>query len=81
MSRHQNAGQDHGLILTNNDTDKSKLCSQGNKAPFKFTKFLLPFSQNLPSFCLLSKYLKMKIYKAVILPAVLYGCETYMESI
>jgi hypothetical protein len=29
------------------------------------------------SFRLISKYLKIKIYKTVILPVVLYGCETW----
>jgi len=32
--------------------------------------------QNLSSFRLLSKNLKIKIYRTVILPVVLYGCET-----
>jgi hypothetical protein len=29
------------------------------------------------NFCLLSKNLKIRIYKTVILPVVLYGCETW----
>jgi hypothetical protein len=33
--------------------------------------------QNLLSFRLISKNLKIKIYKTVILPVVLYGCETW----
>jgi hypothetical protein len=33
--------------------------------------------QNLLSFCLLSKNLKIKIYRTTILPLVLYGCETW----
>jgi hypothetical protein len=33
--------------------------------------------QNLLSFRLVSKNLKIKIYKTVILPVVLYGCETW----
>jgi hypothetical protein len=33
--------------------------------------------QNLLSSCLISKHLKIKIYKTVILPVVLYGCETW----
>jgi hypothetical protein len=32
--------------------------------------------QSLLSFCLLSRNLKVKIYKIIILPVVLYGCET-----
>jgi hypothetical protein len=33
--------------------------------------------QSLLSSCLLSRYLKVKIYKTIILPVVLYGCETW----
>ena len=33
--------------------------------------------QNLLSSCLLSKKLKIKIYRTIILPIVLYGCETW----
>ena len=33
--------------------------------------------QNLLSFSLLSKKLKIKIYRTIILPVVLYGCETW----
>jgi hypothetical protein len=37
---------------------------------------LLPFSPNILSSRLLSKNLKLKIYKATILPEVVYGCQT-----
>jgi hypothetical protein len=33
--------------------------------------------QSLPSTCLLSRNLKVKIYKTKILPVLLYGCETW----
>jgi hypothetical protein len=33
--------------------------------------------RNLLSFSLLSKHLKIKVYRAIILPVVLYGCETW----
>jgi len=33
--------------------------------------------QNILSFSLLSKNLKIKIYRTIILPVVLYGCETW----
>jgi hypothetical protein len=33
--------------------------------------------QNLLSSCLLSKNLKIRIYKMIMLPVVLYGCETW----
>jgi hypothetical protein len=34
------------------------------------------YIQNILSSSLLSKYLKIKIYKTIILPVVFYGCET-----
>jgi hypothetical protein len=33
--------------------------------------------QNFSSSSLLYKHLKIKIYRAIILPVVLYGCETW----
>jgi len=33
--------------------------------------------QNLLSSCFLSKHLKIKIYRTIILPVVVYGCETW----
>jgi hypothetical protein len=38
---------------------------------------LLPCGQSLWSSRLLSKKVKVKIYKTTILPVVLYGCETW----
>jgi hypothetical protein len=38
---------------------------------------LLPFSPEPFIFVLLSKNIKIRIYKTVILPVVLYGCETW----
>ena len=37
--------------------------------------------QNLLSSRLLSKNLKIKIYKTIILPVVLYGCETWSLTV
>jgi hypothetical protein len=60
-----------GTTLTNqndiHDEIKSRLNS-GNACYYSV--------QNLSS-CLISKNLKIKIYKTVILPVVLYGCETW----
>jgi hypothetical protein len=36
--------------------------------------------QGLLSFCLLSRNVKVKIYKTIILPVVLYGCETFSSD-
>jgi hypothetical protein len=38
---------------------------------------LLPFNQKLLSSRLLSRNIKIRIYKTIILPTVLYGCETW----
>jgi hypothetical protein len=38
---------------------------------------LLPFGPDLLSSRLLSTDVKVKIYKTIILPVVLYGCETW----
>ena len=37
--------------------------------------------QNLLSSSLLSKILKIKIYRIIILPVVLYGCETWLLTL
>jgi uncharacterized membrane protein len=90
MPRHQNSGQNQnirianesfvkvvkfkylGKTLTNqndiHDEIKSRLNS-GNACYYSV--------QNILSSRLISKNLKMKIYKTVILPVVLYGCETW----
>jgi hypothetical protein len=89
MSRHQNSGQNQnirianesfenvatfkylGATLTNqndiHDEIKSRLNS-GNACYYSV--------QNILSSSLTPKNLKIKIYKTVILPVVLYGCET-----
>jgi len=38
-------------------------------------------AQNLLYSSLVSKYLKIKIYRTIILPVVLYGCETWSLSL
>ena len=37
--------------------------------------------QNILYSSLLSKYTKIKIYKTIILPVVLYGCETWLLTL
>jgi hypothetical protein len=38
-------------------------------------------AQNLLSSCLPSKNMKIRIYEAIILPVVLYGCETWSVTL
>ena len=94
MSRDQNAGRIHsvrsdnstferveefkylGTTLTNQNSIaeeiKSRL-SSGNACYHSV--------QNLLSSRLLSKNLKSKIYRTIILPVVLYGCETWLLTL
>jgi len=90
MSQDQNAGQSHsiktgnssfqrveefkylGTILTNQNSIQEEIKSRlksGNACYYS--------AQNLLSSNLLSKNLKIKIYRTIILPVVLYGCETW----
>jgi hypothetical protein len=86
MSRDQNAGQNSniktsnksfetleqfkhwGETSTNNEESKSRLMS-GNPRYHSV--------QNILSSGMLSKNVKVKIYRIIILPVVLYGCETW----
>jgi hypothetical protein len=86
MSRHHNSGQNQNnrrangsfetvakfkyfrTTLTNHDEIKNRL----NSADACYHSV-----QNLLSLHLISKNLKIKIYKTVILPVVLYGCGTW----
>jgi hypothetical protein len=45
----------------------------------KFRESLVPFSPNPLSSGLLSKDAKIKMYGIIILPVVLYGCETFSQ--
>ena len=47
------------------------------KSRFKSGNACCHSIQNILSSSLLSKYLKIKIYRTIILPVVLYGCETW----
>jgi len=90
MSLHQKAGQSHnmktdnrfferveefkylGTTLTNQNSIQKKINSR-----MKSGNACYHLVQNLLSSSLLSKNLKIQIYRTVILPAVLYGCETW----
>jgi hypothetical protein len=89
MSHHPNSGQNQnikianelfenvakfkylGMTLTNQNDIHDEIKSRLNSGNAHYYSV-----QNLLSFCLISKNLKIKIYKTVILPVVLYGCKT-----
>jgi len=89
MSRNQNAGQNQ-IVRINNSTfervEEFKYLGTTStnqnpipeeiKSRLKLRNSSYHSVQNLLSSRLLSKSLKIKIYRTLILPVVLYGCET-----
>jgi hypothetical protein len=61
-----------GTTLTNQNSIQEEIKSRFNSGNACYYSV-----QNLLSSSLLSKNLKRKIYKSIILPLVLYGCETW----
>src|SRR5215471_292417 len=87
MSRDQIAGRSHnmnssfkrveefkylGVTLTNQNSVQEEI-----KSGLKLGNACYHSVQNLLSSTLLSKNLKIKIYRTIILPVVLYGCEAW----
>ena len=60
-----------GKTITNQNSIQGEI-----KSRLKSEKTCYHSGQNLLSSSLLSKNLKIKIYRTIILPVVLYGCET-----
>jgi hypothetical protein len=89
MSR-KKAGQKHGIKIANRSFESvAKLkylgttltdqnCMQEEiKSRLNSGNACYRSVQSLLSSCLLSRNVKVKIYKTIILPLVLYGCETW----
>jgi len=90
MSRDQNAGRNHSMKIDNSSFEKveefkylgTTLTNQDSiqeeiKSRLKSGNACYHSMQNLLSSSLLSKKLKIKIYRTIILPVVLYGRETW----
>jgi len=87
MSRDRNAGRGHSVKIDNSYIERVEefrylgmtLTDQNSIQEEIKSKLKLGNAsvQNLLSSRLLSKNLKIKIYRTIILPVVLYGCETW----
>jgi len=94
MSRDQNAGQSHSMKTDNSSFERveefkylrTTLTNQNSiqeeiKGRLKSGNACCHSVQNLSSSSLLSKNLKIKIYRTIILPVVLYGCKTWLLTL
>jgi hypothetical protein len=90
LSRHQNVGQNREVKLANRSfknvsqfkyfgttVANQNLIQEENKRRLNSGNACYHSVQNPVSSRLLSKYLKIRICKTIILPVVLYGCETW----
>jgi len=91
MFRDQNAGRKHNMKIDNSSFEgggdefkyvETTVTNQNSiqkelKCRLKSGNACCHSVQNLLSSSLLSKNLKIKIYRIIILPLVLYGCETW----
>ena len=90
MSREQTAGLSHTMKVDNSSIERVEefkylgmtLTNQNSiqkeiKIRLKLGNACYHSVQNLLSSSLLSKNLKVKIYRIIILPVVVYGCETW----
>ena len=90
VSRDQNAGRIHGMKMDNSSTERveefkylgTTVTNQNSiqeeiNCRLKLGNSCYYSVQNLLSSSLLYKTLKIKIYRTIILPIVLYGCETW----
>ena len=90
MSRDQNAGRSHSIKMDNSSFGREELfiylgtaltnrnsIQEEIKSRLKSGNACYYSVQNLFSFSMLFKNLKIKIHGTIILPVILYGCETW----
>jgi len=94
MSQDKNAGRNHSMKIDSSSFERveelkylgTSLTNQNSiqeeiKSRLKSGKACYHLVQNLLFSSLLSKNLKIKIYRNIILPVVLYGCETRLLTL
>jgi hypothetical protein len=90
LSHHQNVGQNQDIKITNRSFENVShfkylvttvtnqiLVQEEFKSVLNSSNACYHSVQNLLSSCLLLKNLKIRIYKTITFPVVLYGCETW----
>jgi hypothetical protein len=87
MSRNQNAGQNHNIKIDNKSFEKvdqlgttlrnRNFVQEEIKSRLKSGNACYHSVQDLLSSSLLSKSIEITVYRTIILPVVLYGCETW----
>jgi len=90
MTQDQNAGRSHSVKNDNSSFERAELfkyfgttltnknsIQEEIESRLKSGNACYHSMQNILSFRLLSKNLKIQIYRTIILPVVLYGCETW----
>jgi hypothetical protein len=90
LSRHQNAGQNHDIKIANRcfgnvaqyiylgmTVTNQNFIQEEIKRRLNLGNTCYHSVRNLLSSRVLSRNIKIRIYKSIILPAVLYGCETW----
>ena len=89
MSRYQNAGRSHSIKIDNSSFERveelqylgttlthQNSIQEENKSRLKPENACYHSVQDLLSSSFLSKNIKIKIYRSIILPVLLYGCKT-----
>jgi hypothetical protein len=94
LSRHQNAGQNHdlkisnrgfenvayfrylGMTITNQNLILEEIMRRLNSGNACYHSVQKRFSSRL-----LSKIIKIRVYKTIVLPVVLHGCETWFLTL